>query len=108
VYSSSLEDIMSVGSNDQKTLDFASRGYGLSIYTVADQIEFLQASGSDAPVRPGIYQWAGKSKAIAIVDLELNTAVNYHNLRMAACSKLDSRGDVLETHNSISCRKGIR
>jgi len=66
--------ILLVNARVPQTLDFASRGDGLSVYTITDQIELLRASGFDAPVRPGVYQWAGQSKAIAIMDLELDMA----------------------------------
>lgn len=75
VCSGSLEDIRSLMTNNHKTLDFASRGDGLSVYTVADQIELLRGSGSDAPVRPGVYQWAEKSKAIRVARREDNPGI---------------------------------
>ena len=46
----------------------------LATYTVADMVELVWGNGSNAPVRPCVYELAEKSKAVAIVDLGLHTA----------------------------------
>ena len=67
--SASLEDIRSVASKDCETLDFSSRGEGLSLYTVAD-LESLLPDAS----RPRLYLVEGRLAAFAVIGLELDTA----------------------------------
>lgn len=67
--SASLEDIRSVASKACETLEFSSRGEGLSVYTVADLENLLP----DAP-RPRLYLVEGKLAACAIISLESDTS----------------------------------